>query len=218
MSKTKKIWLSIIAIVALIIFVAGVYWFFTFRIVSVPTGGMANTISPGDRILCQRVSEVKRGDIVVFKLPSDPKVQYVKRVIGLPGDSVQVKGDKVFINSRELPEERAYIKLEGHRDEAEAPIVKVDPKPPDATYRVYWDADRASGEDQFDVTPGMKHGVKEPIAVPPNSYFVMGDSRDNSLDSRYWGIVPRELIVSKAVMIIASNAPNGEKRAFKKLQ
>ncbi|MEP7336215.1 MAG: signal peptidase I [Acidobacteriota bacterium] len=218
MSKTKKIWLSIIAVAALMIFVTGVYWFFTFRIVSAPTGSMANTIIPGDSVLCQRISEVKRGEIVLFKLPSDQKVYYLKRVIGLPGDSLQVKGQKVFINGKELPEERAYIKLEGHRDEAEAPVVKVDPKPPDATYRVYWDTDRFNGEDQFDVTQGMKYGVKEPMIVPPNSYFVMGDSRDNSLDSRYWGIVPRELIVSKALMIIVSNAPNGEKRAFKKLQ
>jgi signal peptidase I len=98
---------------------------------------MANTIVVGDRVLCQRIGEVSRGEVVLFKLPSDPKVYYLQRVIGLPGDSLQVRGQKVFINGKELLEERAYIKLEGFRDKAEAPIVKVDPKPSGATYRVY---------------------------------------------------------------------------------
>ncbi|MGE0884816.1 MAG: signal peptidase I [Blastocatellales bacterium] len=195
---------------------------FIAQAVAVPTGSMQNTINIGDHLFVNKfifgkptpvlgsllpTREIRRGDIIVFKLPSDPKVNYVKRVIGLPGDSVQVKGQRVFVNGKELPEERAYVKLEGNRDEAELPIVRVDPKPTGATYRVYLDVDRASGEELFDITEGMKYGVKEPTTVPANSYFVMGDSRDNSLDSRYWGFVPRENIFARALYVHLSFAP-----------
>lgn len=195
---------------------------FIAQAVAVPTGSMQNTINIGDHLFVNKfvfgkptpvlgallpTREIRRGDVIVFKLPSDPKVNYVKRVIGLPGDSVQVKGHRVFVNDKELPEERAYVQLEGHRDEAELPIAKVDPKPAGATYRVYLDSDRSTGEDQFDINDGMKFGVKEPTTVPANSYFVMGDSRDNSLDSRYWGFVPRENIFARALYVHLSFAP-----------
>jgi signal peptidase I len=195
---------------------------FIAQAVAVPTGSMQNTINIGDHLFVNKfifgkptpvlgkllpTREIKRGDIIVFKLPSDPKVNYVKRVIGLPGDSVQVKGNKVFVNGKELPEERAYVKLDGHRDEAELPVVKVDSKPAGATYRVYLDVDRPTSEDLFDVNEGMKFGVKEPTTVPSNSYFVMGDSRDNSLDSRYWGFVPRSNIFARALYVHLSFDP-----------
>jgi len=195
---------------------------FIAQAVAVPTGSMQNTINIGDHLFVNKfifgkptpvlgkllpTREIKQGDIIVFKLPSDPKVNYVKRVIGLPGDSVQVKGHRVFVNGKELAEERAYVKLEGNRDEAELPVVRVDPKPPEAKYRVYLDVDRSSGDDLFDISEGMKYGVKEPVTVPPNSYFVMGDSRDNSLDSRYWGFVPRENIFARALYVHLSFAP-----------
>ncbi|MEP7340829.1 MAG: signal peptidase I [Acidobacteriota bacterium] len=199
---------------------------FIAQAVAVPTGSMQNTINIGDHLFVNKfifgkptpvlgkllpTREIKRGDIIVFKLPSDPKVNYVKRVIGLPGDSVQVKGQRVFINGKEIPEERAYVKLDGHRDEGELPVVKVDPKPQGATYRVFLDADRASGDDLFDVTEGMKYGVKEPTTVPPSSYFVMGDSRDNSLDSRYWGFVPRSNVFARALYVHLSFDPAGKR-------
>src|SRR6185369_2208405 len=131
---------------------------FIAQAVAVPTGSMQNTINIGDHLFVNKfifgqptpvlgkllpTREIRRGDIIVFKLPSDPKVNYVKRVIGLPGDSVLVKGHRVFVNGKELPEERAYVKLEGPQV-AELPVVRVDPKPASATYRVYLDADRAS--------------------------------------------------------------------------
>ncbi len=194
---------------------------FIAQAVAVPTGSMQNTINIGDHLFVNKfifgqktpvlgpllpTREIKQGDIIVFKLPSDPKVNYVKRVIGLPGDTVQVKGHKVLVNGKELPEERAAVKLDGHRDEPEIPVTKVEPKPEGAWYRVYYDAD-SSNEDELDPPHGMMYGVKEPVKVPENSYFVMGDSRDNSLDSRYWGFVPRENIFARALYVHLSFDP-----------
>jgi signal peptidase I len=111
---SKKAKALIVVATALFLALAGVatYFLIYYRIVHVPTGAMANTIIPGDRVLCRmHVGEIKRGDIVIFKLPTDQKVIYVKRVIGLPGETIQVKGRRVFINDKELPEERALIRL-----------------------------------------------------------------------------------------------------------
>lgn len=195
---------------------------FIAQAVAVPTGSMQNTINIGDHLFVNKfifgqptpvigsllpTRAIERGDIIVFKLPSDPKVNYVKRVIGLPGDEVQVKGHKVFVNGKELAEERVAVKLEGHREDPALPIVKIEPKPQDAWYKIYYDADHSSDEDEFDITHGMKYGVKEPVKVPPGSYFVMGDSRDNSLDSRYWGFVPRENVFARALYVHLSFDP-----------
>jgi signal peptidase I len=212
---------------------------FIAQAVAVPTGSMQNTINIGDHLFVNKfifgkntpvigpllpTRDIKRGDIIVFKLPSDPKVNYVKRVIGLPGDTVLVKGHKVFVNGKELPEERVAIKLADHRDEPEIPIARVDPKPAGATYRIYYDIDSSSedDEDQFDISHGMKYAVKEPVKVPENNYFVMGDSRDNSLDSRYWGFVPRENIFARALYVHLSfdprtSNPSGSASGLKKL-
>jgi signal peptidase I len=192
---------------------------FIAQAVAVPTGSMQNTINIGDHLFVNKfifgkptpglkwllpTRDIKRGDIIVFKLPSDPKINYVKRVIGLPGETVQVKGHRVFINGKELPEERALVRL---TQEPELPIVKVEPKPEDAKYRVFYDVDRYSGGDDFEVISRAKYGVSEPAMVPQNSYFVMGDSRDNSEDSRYWGYVPRENIFARALYVHLSFDP-----------
>jgi signal peptidase I len=216
MSKKGKA--LIVGATALFLALAGVatYFLIYYRIVHVPTGAMANTIIPGDRVLCRmHVGEIKRGDIVIFKLPTDPKVMYVKRVIGLPGETIQVKGRRVFINDKELPEERALIRLTG---EPELPIVKVEPKPQDAWYRVFYDNEGYFGDDENEINRGIKYGVAEPYRVPQGHYFLLGDSRDNSEDSRYWGTVPRELVVGEALMIYTSSAKGGEGRLFKPLK
>ena len=193
---------------------------FIAQAVAVPTGSMQNTINIGDHLFVNKfifgkrtpvfgpllpTREIKQGDIIVFKLPSDPKVNYVKRVIGLPGQTVQVKGHKVFVNGKEQPEERASVKLEGPQAAA-LPVVKVEPRPEGAWYRVFYDADR-SPEDELDPPHGMMYAVKMAVKVPENSYFVMGDSRDNSLDSRYWGFVPRENIFARALYVHLSFDP-----------
>ncbi|MFN0085638.1 MAG: signal peptidase I [Blastocatellia bacterium] len=195
---------------------------FIAQAVAVPTGSMQNTINIGDHLFVNKfifgsrtpalgsllpTREIKRGDIIVFKLPSDPKVNYVKRVIGLPGDEVLVKGYRVTVNGKELAEERIAVKLDNHRDDPDLPIAKADPKPEGAWYKIYYDVDRSSGDEEFDITQGMKFGVREPAKVPENSYFVMGDSRDNSLDSRYWGFVPRENVFARALYVHLSFDP-----------
>jgi signal peptidase I len=188
---------------------------FIAQAVAVPTGSMQNTINIGDHLFVNKfifgkptpilgpllpTREIRRGDIIVFKLPNDAKINYVKRVIGLPGDTVQVKGHRVFVNGEELPEERALVQGIGGPD-PELTIVNVEPKPQGAWYRVYYDAERYSSSDDYEVNTRAQYGVSEPAKVPDGHYFVMGDSRDNSEDSRYWGFVPRENIFARALYV-----------------
>ena len=218
MSKKGKT--LIIVAAALFLALAGVatYFLIYYRVVGVPVGSMANTIIPGDKVLCRmHVGEIKRGEIVIFKFPTDPKVMYLKRVIGLPGETIQVKGRRVFINGKELPEERALIRLTGLQ-ESESPVVKVEPKPQDAWYRVFYDIERSSGGDEFEVDRAAVYGVAEPYLIRQGHYFMLGDSRDNSQDSRYLGPVPLEMIVGKAIMIVNSKTSGNEERLFKTLK
>lgn len=194
---------------------------FIAQAVAVPTGSMQNTINIGDHLFVNKfifgkptpilgkilpTRQIRRGDVIVFKLPMNPKINYVKRVIGLPGESVQVKGRRVFINGNELPEERAIVKLTGPQD-PELPIIRVEPKPPGAWYRVFYDVDRINDADDFEIGHDVKYGVEKPVEVPEGKYFVMGDSRDNSEDSRYWGFVPRENIFARALYVHLSFDP-----------
>jgi len=216
MSKKGKTLIIVASVLFLVVAGGATNFLIYYRIVRVPTGAMANTIIPGDSVLCRmHVGEIKRGDIVIFKLPTDPKVMYVKRVIGLPGETIQVKGHRVFINGKELSEERALIRL---TEGPELPVVRVEPKPQDAWYRVFYDIDRFSDQDDFEINPRAKYGLAQSYPVPQGHYFVMGDSRDNSEDSRYWGTVPRDLIVGEALMIYTSSAKGGEGRLFKPLK
>src|SRR5262245_55371415 len=218
MSKKARALIIVAAAVFLAMAGVGLYCRIYYRLVRVTSGSMANTLIPGDRALCGwNVGEVKRGDIVIFKLPEDPKVMYMHRVIGLPGETIQVKGRRVFVNGNELPEERALVRLPGPQ-EPESPVVKVESKPEGARYRVFYDVERSSDGDDFEINHGLKFGVAEQCQIPQDHYFMLGDSRDNSMDSRYWGTVPRELIVGKALMIVDSKAKGHEGRSFKPLK
>jgi signal peptidase I len=218
MSKKGKSLIVVGAALFLVLAGATTYFLIYHRIVGVPTGSMANTIIPGDRVMCRMyVGEVERGDIVIFKFPEDPKVMYVSRVIGLPGETIQVKGRSVLINGGELPEERALVRLPDPQ-EPESPVVEVEPKPQDAWHRVFYDIELSSGADEFESDRGMKYGAAEPYKIPQGRFFMLGDNRDNSMDSRYWGTVPRDLIVGKALMIVDSTAKGTEGRSFKPLK
>lgn len=193
---------------------------FIAQAVQVPTGSMQNNIHIGDHLFVNKfifgkptkalkwllpARDIRRGDIIVFKFPADPKVSYVKRVIGLPGDKVWVRGTTVFVNDIELPEEKVTIRLQGP-DYSSHPEIRVKPSPGGTAYRVYYD-DREHEEEESDLSGAPDYAVKEPVVVPPDSYFAMGDNRDNSLDSRYWGFVPRSNIIGRALYVYWSFNP-----------
>lgn len=199
--SAKKIILAVAILIGLgVICVLGITSY-SVKVMNVPTGAMANTIIPDEKLITTKFyGQIKRGDILVFKLPSDPKVHYVKRVIGLPGEEILVKGTSVFINGNEIPEQKAFGEIALHDEKAPLKILREETAPAGAKYKVFYDNDT----DPNHFNHGMKYGVGTPYKIPIDSYFMMGDSRDNSLDSRYWGVVPKANIVSKVLRIIQS--------------
>ena len=203
---------------------------FIVQAVKVPTGSMQNTITVGDHLLVNKFifapgprlpflpqREIRRGDIVVFKYPGNPndperdrhednipyKINYVKRVIGLPGDTVEVRGLHVLINGQVLPEH--MIVAENINDKAPLKIIEDTPRQGNEPYDVYYFSRTVAAARQGqDLTSSsdFHYAVNgKPTKVPDNSYFVMGDDRDNSLDSRAWGFVPRDLIIGRAMFV-----------------
>jgi signal peptidase I len=171
----------IIAILLALVIRTGVVQAFT-----IPSGSMMDTLLVGDYILVNKflygpqipltdwhvpgIRDPHRGDIIVFKYPQDERRDFIKRIIGTPGDRVQIRGHSVYVNGELLDE----------------PYTK-------------------------ETIPNLPHGGEttfcayafgcEPTIVPRDSYFVMGDNRDNSQDSRYWGFVRRDKIKGKAFLI-----------------
>jgi signal peptidase I len=187
-------------VLALLGSVATFYYYFFLHLVRVPTASMANTIIPGDCLVVKKraFGEINRGDIIVFSYPKTTAVKYVSRVIGLPRETIEIRGMSVYINGRELSEQRVMVK----------PAVDADVLPELSTegsgpYRVYYSA-RDGNDEVSGVSPELEDrmfGLKTPFQIPDNEYFVMSDNRDNSADSRYQGAVPRSLVFGKAIMI-----------------
>lgn len=193
---------------------------FIVQAVKVPTGSMLNTILVGDHLLVNKFvfgqdglmldkftphRQIKRGDVIVFKYPNDPATNYVKRVIGLPGETIEIKGNSVFINGKELPEQ--FILAKQPFDDSNAPleILGQDEPKPDSAYKVYYSSEDDEVEPDIEkVSAGQKFAVGAPFQIPPDHYFAMGDNRDNSQDSRYWGTVPRNYIVGRAWVVYYS--------------
>src|SRR5207237_4521248 len=160
-----------------------------------------------DKVMPHR--PIRRGDIIVFKYPKDPTTNYVKRVIGLPGETIEVKGTRVFINGQELPEQRLIAEqhlTQQRLPDNDAPLDVVgnqDGPVEGAVYKVYYSHESEDSEldpEEKRLT-GQKFAVGAPFTIPANEYFVMGDNRDNSQDSRYWGTVPRDNVVGRALVI-----------------
>lgn len=170
----------------------------------IPTGSMEDTLLIGDHLLVDKLSyapasgltryllpytDVQRGDIVVFRYPVDIRQTFVKRVIGTPGDRIRLINKEVYLNGKRIEESYKYHKtnfIDSYRDNF----------PTDPNTRV---DDRA-----LDMLEN--HVSADEVLVPPGNYFVMGDNRDSSLDSRYWGFVPRENIVGKPLLVYWSYA------------
>ena len=189
---------------------------FIVQAVKVPTGSMQNTITVGDHLLVNKFifapgprlpflpqREIKRGDIIVFKYPGNPndpagdlrpdnipfKTNYVKRVIGIPGDRVKIVDQQVYLNDKRLNE----------------PYVARDPAAP---YDPFRDNFPPRNEQflQANMQPEWADQILSNVhdgelVVPPDKYFAMGDNRDHSWDSRFWGFVDRDAIMGRPVVI-----------------
>jgi signal peptidase I len=175
----------------------------------VPTGSMESTVRVGDHMLVDRLAyaeagpaarhilpyrDLQRGDIVCFLYPEDVRQTYVKRVIGLPGDHIRMVDKQVIRNGRRLIE--AYTQ---HIDPSLEPY--RDNFPNGSAYMV-----SPRGADML-----RNHIMNGELVVPPGYFFALGDNRDNSLDSRFWGLVPRRNVVGKPVFVYWSyDAPTSE--------
>jgi signal peptidase I len=209
------------------------FFFMTFVAQSavVPSASMENTIYVGDHFLINKFifgpgpvmpflpqREIRRGDIIVFKYPSkigtgeatdaserivQYKTLFIKRVIGLPGETVEVRGANVYVDGRLLPEYRVTA-LDPNlgNDKAELKELRYTSPRADEPYAVYYTRGTLEGAA---LPPSIfRNAVNRPFKVPADSYFVMGDNRDNSQDSRVWGVVPRDLVVGRAMFVIWS--------------
>ncbi len=167
---------------------------------SIPSGSMERTLLVGDYLLVNKLAygirnpftnsvliatgTPQRGDVVVFIYPQSPDKDYIKRVIGLPGDRIQIVDKKLYINGQ-------LTQIPPPSDNPEAPRA------------IYADPEITQTErDNFG-----------PIVVPPDSYFVMGDNRDKSYDSRFWGFVPMQNLKGRAFIIYFSWAGDGQPQA-----
>jgi len=170
----------------------------------IPSGSMIPTLLVGDHIFVNKFSfgirlpligkrivdwgEPRRGDVIVFVAPHEPDKDYIKRVIGVPGDRIRVEGEHIFINGERIlqgePQPYAYF---DETRQAEQKCLKYQ---------------AALGQAQFVIlyNPSLWHETEE-FTVGPGQYFVMGDNRDNSRDSREWGTVPIDNVKGKALAV-----------------
>lgn len=165
----------------------------------IPTGSMEDTLLIGDHLLVDKLayappgpvtkyilpySDVKRGDIIVFRYPVDIRQTFVKRAIGVPGDHIKLINKQLYLNGKLANEPYVYHKTE-----------YID------SYRDNFPSD--PNVHLLGAAPDMleKHTQNGEVVVPPGFVFAMGDNRDSSLDSRYWGFVPRENIIGKPLII-----------------
>ena len=229
-SRANGIWETVRTIIYAVLIAVGVRTFL-YEPFNIPSGSMKPTLLVGDYLFVSKFaygysrhslpfsppigqgrlfgSLPARGDVAVFKLPSNNKTDYIKRIVGLPGDRVQVKGGVLFVNDVEVPRTQLdnFLDDEGNqvnvikRYEETMPVFEGDDQDQDVSYQVLDLA--AEGQGEYDNT--------EVFVVPEDHVFAMGDNRDNSLDSRAKvGFVPMENLVGRAEIIFFST--NGSAR------
>jgi signal peptidase I len=178
----------------------------------IPSGSMIPTLEVGDHIFVSKfayglsipftnakilqVAQPERGDVIVFKYPLDPGTDYIKRVVGLPGDVIEMRQDELYINGN--PVARQRVPKPCHYVE----VQRVGPGPGDEHDCELWN--ETLGKKDHETIQEPRPGAGRDFArtvVPPGHVFVMGDNRDNSSDSRVWGTVDRDLIKGKALIV-----------------
>ncbi len=185
---------------------------FVVQAYKIPSRSMEQTLLVGDHLLVNKFvyggrgawyekflpyREVRRGDIIVFRFPYDDHAHYVKRVIGLPGDRLKIVSQQVYINGEPL-EEPYKVHNPGSYDPYEDNFPPAANLIPLRNVRPEW---------RQTIQQYVERGE---LVIPPNKYFVLGDNRDSSLDSRYWGFVDRENIMGQPVLIYWSlEIPDG---------
>jgi signal peptidase I len=164
----------------------------------IPSGSMLSTLEIGDFILVNKfaygirppawnkkiidINDPQRGDVIVFRYPENPSVDYIKRVVGIPGDEIAYYNKVLYINGKQITQEPLGVYQAGF------PNLKRFKEQLDGV--------------EHDILINVMYPAGDfVVKVPPNSYFVLGDNRDNSRDSRFWGFVPDENLVGKAFMI-----------------
>ncbi len=167
---------------------------FVVQAFKIPTGSMEPNLLIGDHLLVNKLvfgpslsgaertvlpmTDIVREEVIVFKYPEDPERDFIKRVIGLPGEQIEVRHKRVYVNGTLLDEPYAHYIEE----------------PPAVPRELEQGGDRQ----ELSGDPRENYG---PVTVPPKHYFVMGDNRDNSQDSRYWGFLPRDYVKGRALVI-----------------
>lgn len=177
----------------------------------VPTGSLQPTVKPGDFLLVNQfayglnfpvgnhklveIGKPKRGDIVLFYAPPNPSMVYVKRLIGLPGDKIEYRNKVLWVNGQEMKQELIQKTVDdepavaGSNPEEHIPVDEISEDLHGVKHRIYV------------VNEGMQSGGDFSITVPEGQYFMMGDNRDNSDDSRMFGFVPENYLIGKAFMV-----------------
>lgn len=184
---------------------------FVVQAFKIPTPSMEDNLLVGDHLLVNKFvygnpgrwlkpllpfQQVKHGDIIVFRYPEDPAKHYVKRAIGLPGDRIRLKNQQLYRNGELVPESYVFHKRPGRKD------LEVRDNLPLNEAQMSHFADYNRNRDIHLAYRYFKEFTDDKdIVVPPGRYFAMGDNRDNSADSRYWGFVPRKNIVGRVFII-----------------
>jgi signal peptidase I len=205
---------SFFPVIALVFFLRS----FLYEPFKIPSSSMVPTLVIGDLILVNKftygirlpiinkkiiqINDPQRGDVMVFKFPKDPSLDYIKRVVGVPGDKITYKNKRLIINGKEL----SYQALPDYLDEEHLNYSKQYLENLSGVTHKILNDERApsyvQNPDPFPMHEACSYNVEGfTCTVPAGHYFMMGDNRDNSLDSRYWGFVPDQYIVGKAFFV-----------------